>query len=438
MEEWYAALEEQFKVEGSLTAELRHLCDADGNEELPIHSWYNLKEAFSSQFPVWIVRRLRETYGFNPSTALDPFAGGGTSLLALSQLGIDATGVEYNPFIAWAAKVKSLWRTYDVTEAKAALESLGSLAPPRRLRMNWPLISSFKTTKYFRKNDVRVLLHTLARISDLDVSFSTKQLLRTGVAATIDEVSNLRKDGRALRHVRKPYRPTAEVALENRWRIMLDQLSTICGEQQPDKQGECCVWLGSALDLSYTLDPWYQTRGSELSSAYYDLVLYSPPYLNNFDYSEIYKLELWLLGFLEDYSQWRTLRRGTVRSHHSIKFPVTAHLAEDPRMNGLSEKIHGLAESRYLKNYAQENMPPIILGYFDDMYIALREQHRVLKPGGFLVYMIANSRHSELPIATDVVLGEIARRIGFEPVELIVVHKRNGRTKKKRFLRERV
>jgi DNA modification methylase len=83
-------------------------------------------------------------------------------------------------------------------------------------------------------------------------------------------------------------------------------------------------------------------------------------------------------------------------------------------------------------------MPPVITGYFDDMYLALKEQFRVLKPGGFLVYMVANSRHSNLPIATDVLIGEIARSVGFEPLKLIVLHQRNGRATGRRFLRESV
>jgi DNA modification methylase len=78
----------------------------------------------------------------------------------------------------------------------------------------------------------------------------------------------------------------------------------------------------------------------------------------------------------------------------------------------------------------------MILGYFDDMYVALKEQWRVLRGGGVLVYVVANSRHYYLPIATDVMLAEIARCIGFETLDLVVLRKRNGRTRQKSFLRE--
>ena len=71
------------------------------------------------------------------------------------------------------------------------------------------------------------------------------------------------------------------------------------------------------------------------------------------------------------------------------------------------------------------------------MYLALNEQYRVRRPGGFLVFMVANSRHADLPIATDVIIGEIARNVSFEPMEIVVLHRRNDRTRRRRFLRGR-
>ena len=401
-----------------------------------MHSWYTLKEAFSADFPAWVVQHLRETYGFRPDNVLDPFSGGGTSLIALSSLGIDATGVEYNPFIAWVAKVKSSRHLYDVVEIKHVIENLATLIPPAYTRIAWPQLSTFKNAKYFRRNDIRTLLHVLHQIEELDATILTKQFLRIGVAAVIEEVSNLRKDGRALRYVQKPLRPPASMALGHRWYRNLEQLKTLRDSQSYEQRNECRVWLGSALNLSNLLDPWDQNEGHSLHDSSYDLVLYSPPYLNNFDYTEVYKLELWLLGFLESYEKWGAMRRGTIRSHHSVKFPETSRLTEDSALADMAQHLCELGKSDYLKGYSKENMPPVILGYFDDMYAALKEQYRVLKPGGFLAYMVANSRHSDLPIATDVILSEIARIIGFEPLELIVLHKRNGRTRKKRFLRE--
>ena len=51
----------------------------------------------------------------------------------------------------------------------------------------------------------------------------------------------------------------------------------------------------------------------------FDLILFSPPYPNSFDYTDIYNLELWVLGYLASAEDNLTLRRATLRSHVQIK-----------------------------------------------------------------------------------------------------------------------
>ena len=437
VEEWYSELEKTFDIEISQSNQLRSLCDAKQNLDAPIYSWFNLKEAFSSRFPVWVIQYLASNYNFVPKQVLDPFCGGGTTIVALSQQGIDVVGVEYNPFIASIAKTKASSRSYDAGEIRRALRSI-AIGPPAGKRIDWPNLSTLKNQKYFRRGDIRTFLFALKRIEESKHHNLTKQFLRIGLAAAIDDVANLRKDGRALRYVKKQYRPFAKSALLNHCKQNLEDIKHLQDKQSIARQGDTKIWAGSALNLKELQDPWdTKVRGLLYDSAF-DLILYSPPYLNNFDYSEIYKLELWLLGFIDDYQQWRKLRRSTIRSHHSVKFDNTCYLENDPATTLVYEKLRAMGESNSMKGYAKTNMPPVILGYFDDMYLALKEQYRVLKPGGYLVYLVANSRHSDLPVATDVILGEIGRLLGFEPLKLIVLHKRNGRTRQKRFLRESI
>jgi DNA modification methylase len=197
-------------------------------------------------------------------------------------------------------------------------------------------------------------------------------------------------------------------------------------------RGEFRVLRGTATNLQQIL---HRSRGK----ARFDAILCSPPYLNNFDYSEIYKLELWLLGFIQNYSQWRQLRSATIRSHHSVKFTSTNYLAKDPATQDLSQRLTEMTTSLCLDTHeARHRMGPVIMGYFDDMYLALQQVWQALRPGGILTYVVANSRHAFLPVATDVLLGEICQRIGFEPLEIVILKKRNGRTRQKKFLRESV
>ena len=290
--DWYVRLEQEFAIKAPANGVLRHLCDAEENANLPVHSWFNLKEAFSAEFPVWIIDHLAKTYGFRPTDVLDPFCGGGTTPLALSKLGINAAGVEYNSFIAWVAKVKSLWPAYDVIEIEGVLNDLEFETPPTNLRMTWPKLTTFKDRRYFRGQDVRTLLYVLLQLEGKDMSTSARQFLRAGVAAIVEDVSNLRKDGRALRYIRKPFRPMAAAMLQDHFQRTVDELKVLHDGTDRGHRGECCTWLGSALDLATLRDPWDMGVTDGFRDGTFDLVLYSPPYLNNFDYSETYKLEL--------------------------------------------------------------------------------------------------------------------------------------------------
>ena len=50
------------------------------------------------------------------------------------------------------------------------------------------------------------------------------------------------------------------------------------------------------------------------------LCIFSPPYANCFDYCEVYKLELWLGGFVNDYADFERYRSMAMRSHVNSKF----------------------------------------------------------------------------------------------------------------------
>ena len=428
IQDWYQLIESEFKIVKPENGEFWHLCDAKQNAELPIYSWYNLKEAFSSKFPVWVIERLQELYKFRPSKVLDPFVGGGTSLLSISQLGIEVTGVEYNPFIGWVSLVKSNWSLYDELEISNAILVLNWNQPKRQ---QIPELSTLNNEKYFRKKDVQLLIYIIGQIDNLSITEYSKDFLKIGVVSIVEAFGNLKKDGRALRYVEKSTGSNIQTLLLDRWNKQLEEVIEIKKTWQ--KTSKANLLFGGATNLTNLIHKNGKVEVVGLTNAQYDLVLYSPPYLNNFDYSEIYKVELWLLGFLKNQEQWVRLRKGTLKSHPSVKFDFLDYLMRDARTKIIAENIELLTKNKKLN----KNMPEVIKGYFNDIYLSLKEQYRVLKPGGFLVYNVSNSKHGSLPIATDLIIAEIAKKIGFMPLELVELHNRNGR-KKGSLLRESV
>src|SRR5579859_232 len=401
---WYAELQKPFKVVDYSDSELSNLVHGISNRQLPVHKWFNLKEAFSAQLPLWAVQHIYDEYHESVRYVLDPFIGGGTTGVSLAEKGINVVGVEYNPFIRFVAETKSQLPYMDTIAIQNAILLIDLKKPRKKIPL--PELSTLENPAYFRETDIQVILHIIQQINLLSSSEETRNFLMLGVAAAIDDVASLRKDGRALRYVWKPERPSARAAITSRWKSMLDDLTNA------KYTGIFKVYPGTALRL-----------GSKISNEF-DAAIYSPPYLNNFDYSEVYKLELWLLGFLQSTEQWRELRMSTVRSHPSVRFQRKISLLERTDLSDIAIKLSEMGEYICLSDKRnRQEMRDVVLGYFDDMYIALQQQWEMLRPGGFLVYVVANSRHKWLPIATDIILATLAQHIGFEPLELAILKK---------------
>jgi DNA modification methylase len=435
-EEWYLSLQGHFPhIQLEPSNDTIPLVTGQNNVNLPIHRWYNLKESFAADLPIWLCHWMKDHYQHTPGIILDPFLGSATTGISLAQLNMSVTGVEYNPFIYFAAATKAAITQACSIEIQEAIHRIKNINHSFA-SISVPSLSTLHNPKYSDERDIKVLLAMHNLINQLDISLASRAMLHIGIAATVDSIFHLRKDGRALRYALKTSNRSVHDSLTSHWQIILHDIEQYHSQNShhPAQQPLFNAYKGSAINLQILHT--FEGKVLSLANNSFDTIIYSPPYLNNFDYSEIYKIELWLLKFIESYDEWKTLRLGTLRSHHSIAFPETQHLANNPRTQAIAAHIKKMGASPCLPQQERGRIKREIEGYFDDMYLALCEQWRVLKPGGILAYVVANSRHYYLPIATDVIIAEIARSIGFELLDLVVLRKRNGRTRQKLFLRE--
>jgi DNA modification methylase len=426
---YYDSLESKVRFE-RLTGK-EHWVTPQKTKIQPIHQWYTLKESFSPDLVKWALDRHIRGRKKKQLRLLDPFAGAGTVGVMGSALGHNVDLVEYNPFIRLVARAKATPSKIDVDILKSALE-LPDWSGVRRESM--PKLSTLREKKYYKRQDVQRLVGLRGWLEDnLGIGPSIERdALWTGLAWTAQEVGNLRKDGRALRYQKKEERSVDDLVLL-KWKQIVDDVE----QYQNPKEGTCRVLAGSAVDFRHLKDEAGNTEVS-LEDETYDFIFYSPPYLNNFDYFEIYKVELWVLGLLTSSDQWKAGRRGSLRSHPSIRHAAASFLPTIPALDELYTFLFSLENSSLLKGRAQREMGVVFTGYFEDMYRSLLEQFRVLRSGGILSYNVANSRHNLLPIATDVLILEVARSVGFVPLEVVELRHRNGRTKNKEHLRESV
>src|SRR5688500_13050888 len=73
------------------------------NKNTPLYDWYLMPEAYSAPL---VIDAIEEFGVGKRETVLDPFCGTGTTLVATRLAGRNALGIEVNPFLCFAGRVK--------------------------------------------------------------------------------------------------------------------------------------------------------------------------------------------------------------------------------------------------------------------------------------------------------------------------------------------
>ncbi|MFI6788873.1 hypothetical protein ACIBG4_16250 [Nonomuraea sp. NPDC050383] len=415
-------------------ADYARLVVPTGNSSEAIHRWFHLKEAYSHQ----LLERLFKDSNWTPHqhlAILDPFCGSGTtvvSALALAQqysVVPNILGVERNPFLWEVSTAKALGvlqgakLAQDIRTQLPLLDKLYIEA----LKKKWTTPSStLSNGKYFPPEHLQALLALRHSISELDTHGVTR-ILRVCLAASVEAAGKLRRDGRALRHKPKwkPQDPKS-VFDANVTRVLED----LEGRSQAAQSWKCRVVLGDAREA--------QTYAGKQK---FDWIIFSPPYPNNIDYTEVYKTEAWALGLWERPDEMRAQRLSTIRSHPSVRFPEEySYLAgrhADEVRSLLSPLIAAIPNDQYKVGRRQ-----IIQGYADDMLRVFSSSRKVINPNGRLVYVVGNSVHGSMDsafvIAADILLARLAELAGWEVEEIRLARRLTRRSFIADHLRESV
>src|SRR4030043_1203637 len=112
--ELYQYFKSKIHLEWSLS---RSLVSFQANKTREKYRWYKFKEAFSAS----LVEYLAGKYKVN-GKVLDPFAGSGTALFAISERGIDADGIELLPIGQQIVSTKKLLESEFTAEDFAVLK----------------------------------------------------------------------------------------------------------------------------------------------------------------------------------------------------------------------------------------------------------------------------------------------------------------------------
>ena len=432
----YAAYEPLIEINDDLT---RALVSFQGNKKEPFYRWFKYKEGFSSR----LVRYFLEGADVKRGALLDPFAGAGTALFAARDIGWDAVGIELHPVPLFAIETRLAVEQLPVAKLDRAIERIESKAYTGP-RASFPHLNI--TTGAFPPGNEQALMaywrYCRTRVKDPYV----RRVLEFAALCVLEETSYTRKDGQYLRwDARSPkkngkgsFRKAQIVrfhqAITRKLRMIRSDLDALAGagglfRSPASRRGFLDLREGSCLEVLPSVGP-----------DAVDFVVTSPPYCNRYDYTRTYALELALLG--RDGDDVKRLRqallsctvenrakRDEIKGHYEARGTAESFaFVEDSfgSIEALQEVLSILEHLGATGKLNNVNVPRMVRNYFYEMSFVIYELSRVVRPAGKVVMVNDNVRYAGEEVPVDLILSELAKRMGFTVERIWVLPRGKG------------
>ena len=410
-------------------------------EDAAIHGWYR----FVLGYPPHLVREYVQRLGADPERdwVCDPFCGTATTPVEARLHGFTTISTDANPIALLATHVKLAWdidleavrcQLDDVLElAEACLAYVGlanrsdnlqqlTLFSPQRVRRTTPTIQRY--VEQFNPDEL--LPPTVAALSPKGF-ISPKPLLRVlalrfalemiGGDAIITDFMRL-----ALANVivttagnvgfgpevyRLPPRDDADVlgAFARMIQRMIDDVNTIRGKVSPP------------FPPAYMHHDDARPLSSLAQCPPIGIVITSPPYPNEKDYTRSTRLESVLLGLLNTRHDVRALKEHLLRSNSRNVFAGDdddKYIADIPTIRQVAEEIETQRVKLGKTSGFERLYHRVTRLYFGGMYRHFAALFPKLRPGARCAYVVGDQMSFfRVHIRTAHLLADVAHKVGY-------------------------
>lgn len=386
------------------------------NKTQPVHRWVPWIAGFSSDF----VRDALSKYLASRGTVLDPFAGVGTTLIEAVLQGHNAVGFEINPYANLACRTKlnahkvnsqkmydELLKFKNFYRACAYNDYIPKSSPPKGFKTRSP----FYSAKVLRK--VLIIQDFINTIEDS----SLKDLFLLTFGSTMVKYSNYSYEPSLGRRESAGKQSIEDFPVGQ---TILNKLS---------EMSQDINWFQKRLTKPQPLvkiinDSFFDYE-KYLSPESIDLIITSPPYLNNYHYNRNTRPQLYWLGYANNPNDLKPLELSNFGKYwQTVREQNTIALEFDLADTHLEDKLKTLRGIKPEKGiYGGKGWANYAASYFNDCYKFSKGIKYALKSGGTALVVIGNSILQGIMIPTDLYFGRIAASIGLELIKIDVPRK---------------
>jgi hypothetical protein len=367
-----------------------------GSRPIAFQRWRTFKEAFAPELVEQAVTEMKRPVRH----VVDPFGGSGTTGLAAQFLGVRPTVIEVNPYLADLIEAKLA--RYEIDEVRDSysllmdrVSMLKTVRPPYFPGAPGTFVEPGVDDRYLFSKEtacrIAIYRQAISQVPNPDI----RRLFMVILGSVVVAVSNVVISGKGRRYrrgwenrVEDPYRldflfrQTAESAVYDLHRYA----ARLCRDYTV-MRGDARTLLASVEDAQ--------------------LAVFSPPYPNSFDYTDVYNVELWTLGYLRDNDANFALRNSTLRSHVQIARDMSGAEYPSKLLAGTVTRLQDARESLW-----NPRIPDMVSAYISDMGDVLASLCRKLCHKGRIYMVVGDSRYAGIHVPVAGILSEIAPIIG--------------------------
>lgn len=359
-------------------------------------------------FPPHLVREYLDKFAVSAQQqVLDPFCGTGTTIVECQKQGISSVGIESNFMACFAATIKLDWSippTHLLQVAQQVAEATEALirqerVPTRTLPADKQQIMLKNAISPLPLHKTLILLEQIHHWPDQ----RCRDYLQLALAKALTSgISNLRwMPEVGIGKVK------ADAPVVSTWLQAVTEMAKDLPQLQPLVTQPGKILHGDAREVINLLPPQSV-----------DVVITSPPYPNEKDYTRTTRLESVLLDFVRNKQELRELKQGLVCSNTRNVFVANTDdlwVAKHPEVQRIAQQIETRRGELGKTSGFSRLYPRAVKLYFGGMARHLAELRPVLRPGAQLAYVVGDQRsYLQVMIRTGELLADIAQALGYE------------------------
>ena len=387
------------------------------------HDWYR----FVLSFPPHLVSYYLGKFQANKKQiVLDPFSGTGTTLVECKKLGFSCVGIEANPMAHFASQTKLNW----AISPRLLLDHADKIVEQFTQELDHSTDSKQQKSlvidaqKLLFKNAISsrplhkalTLLHCIDQMHHQDC-YDHERLAFAQAAVRASNIRFAPEVGisRAL----KEDAPVIQL-----WQTAIKTMAN-----------DIAHWSSLSNEERAAVHTLVHLGDARIPSQYLpkhsiDIVITSPPYPNEKDYTRATRLESVLLGFFKNKQDLQTVKKTLVRSNSRgiytqddddllvKRYPEVLDIAQEID----KRRMEWGKTSGFSRLYSRA-----VKLYFGGMARHLKELQQVLRPNAQLAYVVGDqASYLQVHIRTGEILAHIAQDMGYKLLEIELFRTRHA------------